>query len=80
LDLGSFFKHCGKSLAFRESIRFIVMEGTFFANWSEHLPAQNAGGRYKTLRQRAGFVAAVPSRAFRDGTGNLASMQRQHHR
>jgi hypothetical protein len=37
---------------------------------SSKLPAQNAGGRYKSNRL-SGFVAASPSRAFRDGEGIL---------
>ncbi len=35
------------------------------------MPAPRTGGLYKTCypQFRAGFVEAVPSRAFRDGTG-----------
>jgi hypothetical protein len=33
------------------------------------LPAQKSGGLYNTCTDEDGFVAAVPSRVFRDGTG-----------
>jgi hypothetical protein len=36
----------------------------------KHLPAQKTGGLYKThCARKAGFVEAVPSHTFRDGTG-----------
>jgi hypothetical protein len=35
---------------------------------NEKLPAQKTGGLYKT-HWPEGYVEAVPSRAFRDGTG-----------
>jgi len=33
------------------------------------MPAQKPGGLYKITGNQTGFVEAVPSRAFRDGTG-----------
>jgi hypothetical protein len=47
--------------------------GVYLLLRNKQLPAQKAGGLYKTHEQRDGFVAAIPSRAFRDGIGILAS-------
>jgi hypothetical protein len=40
----------------------------FLSEWTDRLPAQKSGGHYKTIGDE-GFVAAVLSRVFRDGTG-----------
>jgi hypothetical protein len=50
---------------FREcSNRRVRIIARFAFGWSNVLPAQKTGGRYKS-----GFVEADPSRVFRDGSG-----------
>ena len=41
------------------------------SRWYQRVPARKAGGLYKTRNQisKDGFVAAIPSRAFRGGMG-----------
>jgi hypothetical protein len=47
--------------------------GAYLLLRNKELPARLAGGLYITHEPRYGFVAAIPSRAFRDGMGIFAS-------